>query len=270
MGLTNGIGLKSDNDDNSLQRIQVLLGLSTWSEDSKREAFRSYAWGVERERDNEDVFESLNPGDIMAYKQDEHFQNWSRPGQSAMLLIIGTSNPGQRRTHCWMSPLAIDIIRQHEADDMPHAFQIFAKKETDMQSAIIEILFQLLRWKRRALGENNYFAGLSAIIHRYNDTDVKFDEDAKVSALVQVVERVIQVFEPNETVHITLDRIDHCKPNQQLELMRVLIQMLETARCIIKLVAIAKDTFWEVDEASLPRTEKAHFKQVLKEQKLTI
>ncbi|KAI9658270.1 MAG: hypothetical protein M1821_002403 [Bathelium mastoideum] len=262
-------GLKADNNNSSLRKVQVLLGLAAWSEDGKREKFKSHAWDVERERGHQDILETLDPERISVYKRTVHFQHWLTSSRSAMLFIIGATNPGQRWTHCWMSPLAIDIVRQHDVKDNPHAYHIFAENDMTIYSAITEILFQLLRTKRSALGENDYFAKLCAIIEKYNAIS-ESHEEAKVDALIQVVGCVVQIFESNETVHVTLDRVDLCKTDQQPELMRVLITMLETAKCFMKIFAVAKDMFWEVDKRSLPKTTKGYFEQVFEEQRLTI
>ncbi|KAI9697894.1 MAG: hypothetical protein M1820_007681 [Bogoriella megaspora] len=260
--------LKKDNDDRSLHGIKVLLGLAAWTEDRRDEMFKDHAWGVERERDNEDLVHTLSPGSVREYKHREHFKSWSACGQSAILLIVGANNQVSRGTYCWMSPLAIDIIRQRNTDCNAHAYYVFTRHQFDMHRAWFEIIFQLVQWKRSALRKNNCFATLSANIEAHNTAKLDSDDDSRFEALCKLVEGMIQIFEPGETVNITLDRIDWCEADQQLDFMRVLMSMLERAQCVVKLLAVAKDTNWEVDETSLPPLKRGQFIKVTEEQRL--
>lgn len=207
------------------------------------------------------------------YKTAPRFKEWETPGKSSMLLLVGSNYEGvmELRHHCWMSPLALDLIDHFSASSEIHAFYAFNLfGRTRMYVAVSEILFQLLRWKRRELGSGDYFATLSAVLRKYHSIDVNADEEAKFETLCHVAVTIMQLFKPDETVYIGLDRIDRYKGNERIDFLNTLIDIIEEAVSSVKILAVANKTGWDVEERELKRRKRSQFEQVVERQKLQL
>lgn len=260
--------------------MQELFGLSGWTIDSRREVLQEYKRSIDRENAEDRLFEAMRCERIEMYKESPPWRDWEAPGQSSMLLIVGANHEhiNQIRRHCWMSPLAVDCMESFHASSVFHAAYTFDVWEmTDIHTAMPEILFQLLRWKRQALGNDEYLAKLLANLKEYRSTsipsDQDTDEDAKRGLLGRIAVTTLQAFEPNETVYIVLDRIDRCQGQNQSDqdqscLLNILIEAMEKAKCYVKVLAVANRTGWNLCVRDLKKARVAQVQQTVERQRL--
>ena len=117
------------------------------------------------------------------------------------------------------------------------------------------ILLQLLRKKSHTLRNEKQYAELCSELHtlqRYNNqAKERIDEDDRISAIQKVALRVISFFDDSETVSIIIDRGDRCRDweesDHRKELVKVLVQMVEAARCKLKILAVIHGQSWPVE-----------------------
>jgi hypothetical protein len=98
---------------------------------------------LDRERPGGVLCEWMESGSIARYKQMLAFRDWLKPKSSALLLLVGENVEHfmYRRNHCWMLPLAVDLIRHHQARRDLHAFYIFdLEPRTGLRKAVVECL----------------------------------------------------------------------------------------------------------------------------------
>ena len=250
--------------------IQDLFELSTWTLAQRHKELQEYQKSIDRERYDDKLFESMHLETISKYKSSPHFQKWESPDKSSMLLLVGSNHEivMESRHHCWISPLALDLIDTFTANSRTHAFYAFKLSgRTGIHPAVSEILFQLLTWKRRELGSEAHFATLRAGLKDYRSINVK-DDDAKLDALCHLARSTMRLFRPDETVYIVLDRIDRCEENDRIDFLNALIDIMEEAVGSVKIFAIANGTGWDVEERDLKKTKRTHVKQVFEHQKL--
>ncbi|KAL9625326.1 MAG: hypothetical protein Q9160_000389 [Pyrenula sp. 1 TL-2023] len=272
--------LHEGNDNRDLMMIQDLLGLPTWSLKRRRQELLEHKQSIDRERAGETILETLRYGSMNRYKAEAlHFKAWESPGKSSMLLIVGSNHESivGLRNHCWMSPLALDLMDHYftaaAGGKAFNAFYVFKLYErTRVYAAASEILFQLLRWKKRYLGtRDDHLANLRAKLQEYRGIDVESnssDHDAKLEALSQVSVTVMGLFEAHETVYVVVDRVDRCEKNEEAEFLNFLISLMDYAACSLKILVVANKSGWDIDRGELHKSKKGQFDQVVEHQKL--
>lgn len=275
-------GLEEDNDHRNLLELQALFDLPTWSLEQRREEIHAYKQSIDRERGDDQLFETMRYGSIARYKREAlHFKEWESSAKSSMLLIIGSNHSGVagQRHHCWMSPLALDIIVDcHSAAGAAatfYAFYVFGLyQRTHLYTALSEILFQLFKWKYHDLGSRrDEFATLSTKLKEYRAININANDDnydAKLEALHHVAATVMQLYQSFETVYIILDRIDRCEADEQADFLNFLVKIMEDAPCSVKVLAIANKTSWDVENSGIMPRKRAHFRQVVESQNLLL
>jgi len=271
-------GLRENSDNRNLMLIQDLFGMSTWSLEQRHKELQEYKESVARETSDANIFEMMRLGNVTGYKTGPYFKEWETPGKSSMLLLIGSNYAGilELRRHCWISLLVSDLIDHFSTSTEFHAFYVFSLlRRTSLHTAVPEILFQLLRWKRRELGNGDYFALLSAGLSRYRAIDIRTDEEAKLEALYQLSATTLQLFKSEDTIYIILDRIDRCEDSERDDFLDTLINIMEEAVGYVKILAVANKTGWDVGERNVRERRskgrrRTQFQQVVEYQNLLV
>ncbi len=271
--------LQAESDDRNLRRLQQLLGLSEWSIETKRSKLEAYEGSLNRERADDRLYEAMYSGSIARYKQKPHFQDWDSTGGSAMLLVVGAyrdTSQTWRKNHCWMSPLALNLINHYQASSRMHAFYVFDVWEwAGVNDVVCDILLQLLRCQRQVLSANEHANTLSAQLESYqkllNDPSHR-DEEVTAAALKDAAVTAVQLFGAHITVYIVLDRIDRCKQDDRITLLNILIRLMEEASCCVKIFAVADrgKSGWDVEQSSLDLPQRARYRSVVEIQQILV
>ena len=120
------------------------------------------------------------------------------------------------------------------------------------------ILLQLLRRKCQVLRNRSEYEELRSELYelqKYEDGENKVMEieHARLSALQKVAIRVIGFFDESETVHVTLNRADRCcdlknRVDHRKPLLKTLVQMVEAARCKLRVLVVFNGNQWDAKE----------------------
>lgn len=270
-------GLREDSDNQKMDKIQELLDLSTWTLKQRRQELQEYKQSIDRECADDQIFQTMRSGSINQYRREaQHFRKWEDSDKSSMLLLIGANHESvvSLRHHCWMSPLALNLMDKYHstAGTRASAYAFYAFKlpvQTQIYPVASEILFQLLRWKKHELGgSGDRLAFLFAKLKEYHAIDVNNDdEDTKLEALRHVAATTMQLFAPDETIYLILDRIDRCYRDHRANLLDFLTEIMELAACPVKILAVANSVGWDIRKKDLRRRE-AQVDQVIERQNL--
>lgn len=232
-------GLQLGGDTDHLVEIQQALGLKTWTPEAHQKKITEYQDLLGAERRDETIYQQMSQRSIEQFRSERAFKDWNTPGRSAILVLIGVSNEniiGIKR-HCWVSPFALDLVGRvsHSAT---YVFPL--QQATSIHDALPVLLFQLLRLKRTQLvGPKR--EGVLADIGAYAVAD---NSGEKVNALSLLAKRVVQLFEPQETIYLVLDRVDRCWNDDQYDLMHILVDIISCGECSMKILAVADSTTW--------------------------
>ena len=268
--------LQQDNDSNHLVRIQQALVLQTWTSNRHKTDRHQYRQLVNYEYGEETRYERMTDERINNFRRSSAFMEWETPSRSGLLMLVGATNPGisQFKHHCWISPLALDLIDRlgDSAGANPHASYLFPfGRQVSMFFAMPVLLLQLLRHKRKQLGDPEQREDLLANINAYIELRQRESEDLKlleqkIEALEKLVALVIRLFKPQDTVYLVLDRVDLCPEDEQDDLMRILTCMIKQAACSVKVLIVADVTMWKVSDRSVSVGCQATFKRAVMQQ----
>ncbi|EME79080.1 uncharacterized protein MYCFIDRAFT_177748 [Pseudocercospora fijiensis CIRAD86] len=201
------------------------------------------------------------------YHEQYFFQAWKSSQEPAVLIIVGRNYLSLAR-HCWMSPVAICLVRELGSQSQACASYIFdISRGANTHDAVPELLLQLLRWRKSALGEGDFLNALCATIEKY--TYMHERGNALPSAVYQVLGEIammtLGLFAREETVYIVLDRVDRCHSTS-----RGRKELLELCCCVKVLVMASSfdgDVEW-CEESLPPKCSRCNFKQVEEVQEL--
>ncbi|TGO21648.1 hypothetical protein BPAE_0207g00020 [Botrytis paeoniae] len=272
------IQLQKDSDNDKLLSLRDLLGLRGWSPEGFPQSLHEYKEALERARKDSHIFEWMHGESIAQYRDnDKFFKDWSTSHESSMLLIIGSNHKNWwRHDHCWVSPLALQLIDEAQTNDMELAYHVFNfEGYTSIHAAMAKLLFQLLKLQRHV-----NLATLSPKLEKYrnelenlekNRNERSSNREAVREALKEAAVTIIKDLDPKQRIRIILDRVDRCERKDQMHLLQLLIQIMEESRCCVKIFAVANEAYWEVEEYRIEDFAKyQNFKMVTKTRKMTI
>ncbi|KAF5869993.1 uncharacterized protein Bfra_010138 [Botrytis fragariae] len=275
--------LQKDSDNNKLLSLRNLLRLSGWSPEGWSQSLHEYKGALERARKDSRIFEWMHGESIAKYRDnDKFFKDWNKSHESSMLLIIGLNHRScRRRDHCWVSPLALQLIDEAQTNDMELVYHVFNfESYTSIHTAMAKLMFQLLKLQRHV-----NLATLSPKLEKYrdeleilekhrNERSSKYssgNSEAVRKALKEAAVAIVRDLDPKQRIRIILDRVDRCEGKEQVHLLHLLIQIMEESRCCVKIFAVANEAFWEVEGYQIEDFEKyQNFKMVTKPRKMTI
>ncbi|KXT09871.1 hypothetical protein AC579_6743 [Pseudocercospora musae] len=267
--------LEEDNGNRNLLTIQRSFRRSFWTHESHSQKLDEHNASIEFDRSSQSLLVNMWPALIARYREQQFFQSWEKTHEPAVLIIVGRNYLTLAR-HCWMSPLAMCLVRELGARSQVCASYIFdISKGANIHDAMPELLLQLLRRKKSALGQGEFLNALCATIEKYQHVNER--SSALRSAVYQVLGEIatmtLESFAREETVYIILDRVDRCHSTfrGRKELLEMLVRMAEKASCCVKVLVIASSFDWDIEwceESLSQKCSRCKFKQVEEAQEL--
>jgi len=241
--------LQAENDRLKLDSIREILELSSWSPEIQSERLLEYRDSLNRVGLSSHKVQWLDSDKVVAYRK-ERLCEWESSPASSMLLIVGRNHHSLvQRFHCWMSPLAVELILSLQLDAKPlayYTFDIGDEGRTPVHKVMADIMLQLITVLIEAQPDESH-AGLFPLLHIYR-TELELREkhggERAEKALVRAASAIIKSFHARHRLYIVLDRIDWC--TSQTTLLRVLVKMTEDASCSVKVLLVAHAARWDV------------------------
>lgn len=264
--------LQEDSDNSKLVTLQGLLGLSSWTPEAQQNRIEEYRQALERAHRDCRIFEWMDEAAIEKYKRCQAIRDWEASSVSSVLLIVCV-NHGRlpRKDHCWLSPLALNLVHSDQSSQKALAHYVFDYEvRTSIHAVMPDVLLQLLRLQKHS--------DLSALAPKLEKYRSSFDGEGRVrnetkakEALTDAALTIARLLDPQKEVHIILDRIDRCVEEDQLDFMTLLNRISEETKCCLKVLAVASKSYWEVEGYEEERlTECLKFKQITETQNMLL
>lgn len=243
-----------------LIEIQGLLGLSGYSEETQRKELDKYSEALDSDEQlNAPYFEQMRGQRFDSFKACEEYQSWIESEHSCLLILSGKNNETLvDRDKFWLSPVAMAMIASFGFPPSHlMAYYVFPFKGELLYRPLSVILLQLLRQKSQVLREKNQYNELRAELdelqeHEYGDKKGMKIKDERLSAFQKVALRVIGFFDESEIVYVILDRADCCCDWKEFDhrkpLLKVLVKMVEAARCKLRVLVVINGSQWNVEK----------------------
>ncbi|KAL8752095.1 MAG: hypothetical protein Q9184_005848 [Pyrenodesmia sp. 2 TL-2023] len=246
-------------DHNKLGEVQRLLNLDGFSEEMHRKNWDKHCQMIYYdEAFTFPLCQQLRGLQLQAFKASSKYLAWKESNQSCLLILVGHNSASlENEDNCWLSPIPISTVEDLErATKKPiHAYLAFPSVDGSAFVVVPRILFQLLKQKSVVLRDETKYAELQGSIHRLQ-TLVKGQPTAdgdKIQALVDVALQVVNFFDEAEELYIVVDRADRCRnlrgADHRKTLLRIFVQMVEAARCKLRILTVVDARYWLVEAA---------------------
>ena len=242
----------------NLIELQKMLGIEEWYATKHLEDLESYRESIVREQRLETGYEQMYPDNIKRLREDEALAAWCQGdmGCSAksLLILTGISNSliAPMKRHCWLSPFAINTINRLTKESATVAFYIFREPDhTSIKEAVPILIFHLLSSRSHDMGDHQL--ALAAEAQRFLTHKGRPDSYEKcIASLRRLLVQAVRVFGEEDEVHIVLDRVDMCDNMQRDDLLRMLVEGMNTAACSIKVLVVRQgESAWKPNEREL-------------------
>ena len=246
--------MQKGHDHDRLAEVQRLLKLDNFSEEEHRKEWNRHAQAVETDDDlNEEILQQMRGPELHAFRTGKDYQSWDNSERSCLLVLSGYNDDSIALTYqCWASPIAARMVEDFDRQmSRPfYAYYAMAQNGKLLQGVLSVILLQLLRQKSSALRDEQRFSELRT---RLGDLrQVETDDRESVQAMERVAVGVVDFFEESETVYIVVDRADRCRDLQKADhrkrLLKILVKMVEEARCKLKILVVMDGHSWPVEK----------------------
>lgn len=194
---------------------------------------------------------------------DPEFQKWQSSKTSRLLLLSGL-NDVPDAPHCWISPVALDMITDlttttiasKKAPDLC-IFHLFGMGDEDEPYTQILVFFihRLLCCNKPALHDQSLYDELKAELSAYlNHTNRQGRSNHGAEDLLEaILVRVLSSINANQTVWFILDRVDKCQTAadskmHRRSLLRTLSRVIERSTVRLMILAVVNARDWNVEE----------------------
>ncbi|RYP63895.1 hypothetical protein DL771_009070 [Monosporascus sp. 5C6A] len=259
-------GLQNDRDFDNLEKIRKLLGLEAFSHEAHLAQLDSHRRSVAAEFQQKNWYSEKKPDEqLCAVVSDPAYKEWLRSPQSRVLVLSG-ENYVIGASHCWVSPVALDLIAKLTADTTPNpdlcVFYLLGLRDVDdnYPHVITFLILRLLSLNKEALRNDVQFAELWADLQSYARVAESPDAPAHEvqRTLEEVALRALDLSDAGKTVWIILDRVDKCRaaPGPRgtshrkggRALLETLVRLVERATARVKVLAVVNRADWHVEE----------------------
>lgn len=252
-----------DKNISQLIEVQKLLGLESWTSEAHKSALLQYRSGLNAECAEEVNYERMSSNSKLW--NNPISDEWKKTDQSRLLLLIGVNNENisQGKRYNWISPFVLELAdrlaREGGMETLAavYVFNPVSRSRSSIHTAIPVVLLQLLQYRQRVLGGGfpTHREDLMASLHKFaaakTSEDEEDDEGDKIDALKELAAHVLNLFDSKATVYIVLDRVDMCRDQDHYELIHTLATVMQRARCVVKVLAVADPVGWTVNMKSL-------------------
>lgn len=241
-----------DTDD-----FQQAFKLESFSEESLQKTLAARRDALAMESDiNSGFLQQLRGPHLDQFISKGVYEQWDASEQPCLLILSGQNFPGLLSQQCWLSRVAISTIDRVMASAAHCAYYVLSQQEASLYQVLPSILLQLMAKKRDMLRVEKQRDALRAELHEYRNSEMKVSRmngyDSRTNPLHNIARRVVQFFDESETVYIIVDRTDWCcdyvNYDHRKSLVDSLVQMVNAARCRLKILAVADSSSWSVEE----------------------
>ncbi|RYP48746.1 hypothetical protein DL768_005403 [Monosporascus sp. mg162] len=258
--------LQNERDFDNLEKIRKLLGLEAFSHEADLTQLDSHRRSVAAEFQQKNWYSEKTPDEQLgAVVSDPAYKEWLGSPQSRVLVLLG-ENYVIGASHCWVSPVALDLIAKFTAsttpDPDPCVFYLLGLREVDdtCPHVLAFLILRLLSLNKEALRNEVQFAELWADLQSY--ARVAESPDAPAHEVQRTLEKValraLNLFDAGKTVWIVLDRVDKCRaaPGQRgnsqrrggRALFETLVHLVERATVRVKVLGVVNRADWHIEE----------------------
>ncbi|KAL8787107.1 MAG: hypothetical protein Q9195_007935 [Heterodermia aff. obscurata] len=242
--------LQKGHDHDRLAEIQGFLDLDDFSEEEHRKQWARHVQAVDTDDDlNAEILQQMCGTELHTFRAGEEYQSWSNSEQSSLLVLSGYNNDSIELTYqCWASPVAARLVEDFDKQKSRpfYAYYAVAQNGKLLHDVLSVILLQLLKQKSSALRDEQRYSELRTKLRNFRQ--MAKDDKERVKAMRRVAVRVVDFFDEPETVYIVVDRADRCwKPDKAYHrkmLLKVLVEMVEQARCKLKVLVVVDGRSW--------------------------
>ena len=233
--------------------MQRLLNLDEYSEEAHRKQWDVHAQAVDTDDDlNGGSLPQMRGQELDSFRVSEDHRSWRYSQRSCLMILSGYNDVSILETHqCWLSPIAAAVVEDFDQQNPRPLYAYYALPQNGklLHDVVSVILLQLLRQKSRALRDEKRHAELSSELGKLNQRGM--NEGDRVLAMERVALRVIDFFDESETLYIVVDRADRCRDFRTVDhrkvLIKVFIQMVEAARCKLRVLTVINGHSWRVE-----------------------
>lgn len=258
------VGLRATNDDVNVREVQRLLHQETFSESDHFTAFRKHHDRTTASMEESEDFERMSGGRLEAFKSCKEYQTWSCSSQASLIFLVGINNDsiGYSVDDCWLSPVACDMISNHEEGNssMLSAYYVFPRTGESLYNALSIVFIQLLRRRSKVLRATTRYNELRSALLNFDNTkatDARASARQKGEAFQEVASKILDLFDEEEEVSIVIDRADRCRtdhhgklvggPDERKPLLKLLVKMTQEARCKLKILVVLNGGRWRLE-----------------------
>lgn len=164
-------------------------------------------------------------------------QDWE--SKNPLLLVLFGSNEAGLNTvsHSWLSPVAIDLIKDLIEKNHTVAYDVCTRSST-LVGILSRLIFQLLEKNPSVVRKGNDLHNIETQLSRKGADRVK--------SLLKALSRVISLH--NEQVFIVVDRPDLCEEESPAEYIRAMFSLVEDAASSLKIVLVQRSEMWDVEK----------------------
>ncbi|KAK7947807.1 uncharacterized protein PG986_008693 [Apiospora aurea] len=254
--------LQQSQDSQDLENVRQALGLdSTFSLEAELQRLEKRRGSVTAQFRRTYSF-GPNVADRLAeVEAGPAFSSWLDSPRSRVLVLAGR-NQVHEAAHCWLSPIAIELVKKLRKASTPELFAFFMigerEAEDTLEHTLSTVAYRLLSQHRGVLRNKAAYDRLWTALQDYRN--MKADESDRKHevhrALRNVVLAVLNLFEPGQTVWIILDRLDQCQCATESRnfhrkaVLKSLVSLAEDRELGVKLrvLVVVNSLDWNVEE----------------------
>lgn len=193
------------------------------------------------------------------------YTTWRDSPKPSVLVLAGL-NQVMQGSHCWLSPIAIRLVRKLEKAQPPElfAYQLIGERDTcdTLEYILTSIVYRLLVRHRDVLRNQTEYDRFRFALQGYKRA--KAAEGATLYGihreLGKVVLGALNMFEPGRTVWIILDRLDKCervamaardrdRKRERRDLLKALVRLAEdqSLKVNLRVLVVVNSRDWNMD-----------------------
>ncbi|KAF2232960.1 hypothetical protein EV356DRAFT_578033 [Viridothelium virens] len=210
---------------------------------------------------NSPLYQQMRDRTLEEFFQSDVYQTWTQSDKSQILLLYGSNDEDVETQQCWLSPIAVGAIDsfRNGSSSAACAFHVLQQGGTLIEDVIPKVLLQLLEQNSTVLGDQKRSNELWISLNRYQRHTERnkvrsADVDDRLSALKEVAQRIIDLFDESQQVFLILDRIDRCRnfkkdrdgeyADDRHHLLQTLIEITDVARCKLRILIVVDALEW--------------------------
>jgi hypothetical protein len=277
-GIENIVELQANIDHTHLTSFMSALGISDFRIEEYHSTLAQYKASLFHLTQKRKLERMV----LASLEKKQEYSDWLSSPHSCVLALSGKNARGMpAHSLFWVSPVAIEVIerlKDQGAFVTYHLCQvseanIVSGQEPAAEHVLLSLIGQMLVKRPSILRDPAAFDRLSALT-RSREWHQK-EADAFYAVLKSVIALLSEQCPDLSPMYIILDRVDRCEGSDisQERLMRELLRLTNEVACVVKILVVSRDDFWELEkhisEFGIPKTGSTKFVHLsLKQQRL--